>query len=113
MEPLTALIPQGGVAAVLLAVIVYLLRQNHQDRKQYRDDVARIETRAAADAKAAAEKHSAEMLEVNNQIAGLRKEVRDAMAETEEERRKRWHAEDAAASFRRRLEELGQRVEAP
>lgn len=108
MDPsaLTALIPQGGVAAILLAVIGILLRQNHQDRAQYRQDVARIEKRAADEAKTAAEHHSAEMTEVRKEIAGLREELRKSLDETEDERRKRWHAEDEAARYRRQVQAL-------
>lgn len=113
MEPLTALIPQGGVAAVLLAVIVYLLRQNHQDRKQYRDDVAAIEARGVIAAAAREEQHSKELGEVRTELAALRHRLEEQMRETEDERRRRWHAEDQAARYRRRLESIGEEVVEP
>lgn len=106
------LLPQGAIATVLVAIIGVLLRQNHQDRNQYRADVARIEARASADAKAAADNHSREMGEVREELRALRVELRASMDETEDERRKRWHAEDAAARYKRELEQvIGRTVE--
>lgn len=117
------MIPQAGVAGILLAVIGVLLRQNHQDRTQYRADVARIEARAAEDAQEARENaardaeqarktHSSEMAEVREELRKLRGELETQRKETDEERRKRWHAEDAAAQYRRELEQvIGRTVE--
>lgn len=84
----------GGVGLALLAVILYLLRQNYADRKQYQDHIAEVEKRTAdAIAEGKAESHA--------EISELRKEVRDLRAEVEQERRGRWKAEDEAAKYRR------------
>jgi hypothetical protein len=42
---LTALLPTGGVAAVLAAVIFYLLRANLADRRDYREAVRAAQER--------------------------------------------------------------------
>lgn len=115
MDPsLISLIPTGGVAGVLVVVIVYLLRQNHADRKQYRDDVARIEANHTAENALMHERHAAEVKDLHDQhatkldgmqheITGLRTQVRDALGELDQARRDRWHLEDVAAGYRRQL----------
>lgn len=45
MGGLEALLPTGGIAAALVAVILYLLRANTVDRKDYREAVALLERR--------------------------------------------------------------------
>jgi uncharacterized membrane protein YhiD involved in acid resistance len=105
------LLPTGGVATVLVIVIVYLLRQNHADRKQYRDDVAAIEARHAADKAKRDEEMKASNAAVQQELSGLRSQVKEALAELESERRKRWAAEDVAAEERRLREELQRRLD--
>lgn len=115
MDPsLISLIPTGGVAGVLVVVIVYLLRQNHADRKQYRDDVARIEanhtaeneklhTRHAEEIRGLHEQHAEKLDSMEGEIRGLRKQVKDALGELDQARRDRWHREDLIAGYRRQL----------
>lgn len=93
---LVSLIPAGSVGGTLVVVIVYLLRQNAVDRRHYRDDVAAIEARH----KTAIEKMEARHVAA---ISALEAKVTKALTELDEERRKRWHAEDAAARYRQRL----------
>lgn len=85
----------GGPAAALVLVILYLLRQNFADRRQYRDDVARLESR-----------HNVAIAEFKNEVAGLRQEIADVLASLEAERRAKWQAQDEAAHWRREAERL-------
>lgn len=104
---LTSLIPTGGIASVLVIVIVYLLRQNHADRVQYRGDVAASEARHVREVKALEERHVHEMQSVRDELVKLREDIGKSLTELEEERRKRWAAEDTATRYRRQLEEAG------
>ena len=105
MDPsLMTLLPTSGVAGVLVVVIVYLLRQNHIDRVQYRADVAAGDARHVAEVTALHLQHASDIEEVRKEIAAMRKVSEQALAETEEERRKRWAAEELAARYRRQLD---------
>lgn len=104
--PLWSLLPGGSIATVLVVVIVYLLRQNHADRGQYRADVARIEKRSVADITALHAQHAAEMDEVKAELVKLRESNESVIAELDLERHRRWTAEDAAAGYRRELQEI-------
>lgn len=88
------LLGTGGVAGVLVVVIIYLLRQNYADRRQYQVHIDEVETRTA-EAIARSEARS------DGEIAALRLEVRDLRAELESERNLRHLAEDAAAMYKR------------
>lgn len=87
----------GGVALALLAIIGYLLRQNHADRKQYQDHIAAVQ-KSTADAIAEAKKSAAE------ETARLGAKVDALSTLYEQERSKRWTAEDDAARYRRLYE---------
>lgn len=100
---LISLIPGGGIVSVLVIVIVYLMRQNHADRVQYRNDVARIEARSVQDIKNLHAQHAIEMTEVRDELVALRESNEKVIGELEKERRRRWAAEDAAAGYRREL----------
>lgn len=96
MDPLLSLLPAAGVFTPLAVVIIYLLRQNAQDRRHYRDDVAAIESRHKTDLEGMEERHIAA-------LAALDAKVNKALTELDDERRKRWAAEDKAAEYRQRL----------
>ena len=85
----------GGPAAALVLVILYLLRQNFADRRQYRDDVARLESR-----------HNVAIAEFKTEVTSLRAEIKGALDLLETERKARWNAEDEAAHWRREAELL-------
>lgn len=78
-----AVVGTGGIAGVLVVVIIYLMRQNHLDRRQYQLHIAEVEKSTAA-AIARSEAQATELLE-----------------QLERERRARWAAEDDAARYRR------------
>lgn len=109
MDPgLLSLLPTGGVASVLVVIIVYLLRQNNSDRRQYRDDVAAIEQRAANRADAREQQYRADLAEVKDALEAAKEaqeaataQVKVVLDELESERRQRFAAEDKAAQYRR------------
>lgn len=74
MDPLLTLLPAGSTFTVLGLVIVYLLRQDRENRKQAAEHFARIS-----------------------------KENAELRADVEAERDGRHEAEDEAAALRRRL----------
>lgn len=125
MDPATlGLLPQAGVAGVLVAVIIYLLRQNNADRKQaaedrraYREEILNVQTAHAAEnarlsenhtkeMKRQGETHSRQMEAVQAEIAGVRSETARTNKLYEDERRARWHAEDVASRAIRERDEL-------
>ena len=101
-----SLVPTGGVAAVLVVVIFYLLRQNHADRSQYREHITRTEAEHAEEIKAIESRHAEQMSYVRKELADLNAKVVATLGELEAERRRRWHAEDVAAEARRDLAAL-------
>jgi hypothetical protein len=118
---LLSVLPTGGVATVLVIVIVYLLRQNHADRRQYRDDVAAIDARHVAEQEKRDRDHAAEQEKrdrdhaasnkaVQEEMSKLREQVKEALGELDTERRRRWAAEDVAAEERRLRLELQARL---
>ena len=107
MDPsLVTLIPTGSIAGVLVMVIIYLLKQNHMDRKQYRDDVARIEDRASRDADARQDEYQSHMSDVRTELVALRLELKEVREELEAERNVRWKAQDDSAGYRRELDAI-------
>jgi uncharacterized protein YoxC len=107
---LMALVPGGSIAAVLVFVIGILLRQNHQDRSQYRDHITRTEAEHADEIRAIEARHAEQMARVENELVKLNEKVEAAnskveaaLADLETERHKRWAAEDVAAKARRDL----------
>lgn len=108
MDPsVLSIVPTGGVAAVLVAVIFYLLRQNHADRTQYRDHITRTEAEHAEEIKSIEKRHAEQMKRVEDELAKLNAKVTATLVELEDERRRRWHAEDVAAQARRDLAAMG------
>jgi hypothetical protein len=120
----------GGVFVTFASVVIYLLRRDAVIGRQYRDDVARIETRNAEAAKAAAEaaaaqekrhsdaiaaietrhaaaleasdrRHAAATAALETKITALEETNKKVLDELDEERRRRWRAEDTAADARR------------
>ncbi|SDZ59056.1 hypothetical protein SAMN05216215_11203 [Saccharopolyspora shandongensis] len=81
--PLAAVLPQAGIGGVLLFLLVVVMRHASTDRSDYRTELDRM--RAA---------YVAELTE-------LRERADELAAQLEDERRKRWKAEDSAARARR------------
>jgi hypothetical protein len=118
MDPnLVALFPQAGIYGVLVAVIVYLLRSNAGDRKQYTDalaamksqhalDITNLEKRYTEEMKRLEDRHHEDMNRVSQKLVDLEASNARVLNEYEEERKKRWVAENEAAKERRLRETL-------
>lgn len=100
---LMALLPGGSVAAVLVVIIGILLRQNNQDRAQYREHITLTEAEHADEIRTIEARHVAAQERVEKQIRELNEKVSSTLADLEAERLKRWRAEDVAAQARRDL----------
>lgn len=100
-----SLVPAGSTGLTLLAVVVYFMRQNHLDRKQYRDDVAAIEARHMVEITAMNARHTTEMQAVSEKLTKLEQSNARVLGELEAERKLRWAAEDDAAKYRRQAQE--------
>lgn len=88
MDAAIAVLPQAGVAGVLVLVIVYLLRANHADRTQY------SQLRASEE-----EEHDEDIKELREENKTLRREL-------ESERTLRRQAEEDRHNIRMELAEL-------
>lgn len=116
MDPLLNLLPAGGVFTVLAVVIVYLLRTNHQDRKQFSENVAAMDARHKEESKAREERHVAELAAFGQKVANLEASNERVLAALEAERSRRWAAEDSAEQFKRLSEQyllLAEKGKAP
>ena len=94
-----------GAGAIGIGVwfLVSVMRQGSGDRKQYREDIREVRRDYEKEKAEALLQHTKEEAELRGQIAELRRENAAFRSELEGERRARWHAEDAAAEYRRRL----------
>lgn len=88
---LTAVAPQAGLGGILLALLVVALRNASTERGDYRAALT-----------ATNERHAAELAEVHARLDRSEQRAAELVAELDEERRKRWHAEDVAAQQVRR-----------
>jgi hypothetical protein len=100
---LTSLAPSFGPAGVLLVVVIYLLRVNSQDRKQYRDDVADIQAQNLENVQNLNAEHARQLGRVEDSLKSLRESNQKVLQELEDERRRRFAAEEAAHLARQRL----------
>lgn len=105
MDPLS-LIPAGGVGTTLVVVIVYLMRQNYADRRQYQIHIDETEKRNASAIESVKASNAKENASNAKVIADLTAKVDVLTALYEESRLAKWAAEDEAAKYRR-LYELG------
>lgn len=97
MDP--QLLGTGGLGVTLLGVIIYLLRQNFADRRQYQNHIAEVQTSTAAAIASAKASHAKEIGDLTAKVDALTTLYEDT-------RRAKWAAEDEAAKYRR-LYELG------
>lgn len=79
-----------GSAGAIVVLLVYLIRSGGTDRTAYQQALA-----------AAEQRHADQMDRMRERVDGLEKRVQELTAALDEERRKRWHAEDVAAGVRR------------
>lgn len=103
MDPATlGILPQFGVGGALLAVIIYLLRQNHADRRQYRQEILDIQTAHGTEVTRLSQIHASQLEDVKSEIVKWKTAQEVTNALYEDERQKRREAEDDAAKWRRR-----------
>ncbi|MER7014571.1 hypothetical protein ABT324_24365 [Saccharopolyspora sp. NPDC000359] len=97
----TAAGPQAGVGGVLVVLLVWVMRNAASDRGDYRTALADAEQRHAAELARVNAARDDEVAELRDQIDELRARVDLLAAQLDDERRRRWEAEDAAAKARR------------
>lgn len=85
-----------GSAGAVVVLLVYVIRHGGADRQAYQ-----------AALQAAEERHAIEMARMRERVDGLERRVQELTEALDEERRKRWHAEDVAAGVRRATAEGG------
>lgn len=93
MDTLTVVLENlGGLgsAGAVVVLLVYVIRHGGSDRQAYQQALA-----------AAEQRHATEMDRMRERVDGLEKRVQELTNALDEERRKRWHAEDVAAGVRR------------
>ncbi|RKT85594.1 hypothetical protein SAMN05421805_1185 [Saccharopolyspora antimicrobica] len=93
--------PQAGVGGVLVALLVWVMRTAATDRGDYRTALADAEQRHAAELARVGAARDDEVAELRDQIDELRARVDQLATQLDDERRRRWAAEDAAANARR------------
>ncbi|MGW1680564.1 hypothetical protein [Saccharopolyspora sp. NPDC002376] len=94
--------PQLGGAGALLALLVYVMRNAASDRGDYRSALDAAESRHAAELTRIAEAHDAELRELRDDVAALRKQLDELHLALDVERSERRRAEDQAAELARR-----------
>lgn len=98
---LASVAPQAGIGGVLFAFLVYFMRHASSDRTDYRAALADAETRHAAELDRIQAAYAAELAELRERLDAQEAKTAELAGLLDEERRKRWHAEDAAAQARR------------
>ncbi|MGW1679399.1 hypothetical protein [Saccharopolyspora sp. NPDC002376] len=98
---LASVAPQAGIGGVLLAFLAYFMRHATTDRTDYRTALADAEARHATELERIRTAHDAEVAELRERLDAQEKRTDELAHKLDEERRARWHAEDAAATARR------------
>lgn len=89
--------PQLGIGGVLLALLVYVLRNASTDRGDYRSALADAARRHAEELTRIGQFHDAELAEMRADLTELRARVDQLNAVVDRERELRRQAEDKAA----------------
>lgn len=95
--------PQLGVAGILLALLALVLRRETQDRSDHRAQLTEIVNRHTSELTRINASHDAELVELRQEIAGLRAQLAEVNAKLDAERDRRRAIEDTAIirQFRR------------
>ncbi|GGM65282.1 hypothetical protein GCM10012275_39780 [Longimycelium tulufanense] len=93
--------PQLGVAGVLVALLAYVLRHASADRSDYRAALVAAEQRHATELDRMQQAHAAEIAELHARLDSQQKQIDELHRLLDDERRRRWRAEDVAARARR------------
>jgi len=84
-------------------LIIHIMRQSRDDRKDYATAIAAVREQNAKELKDLTERHDQQIQDLRNEVASLRTEVGELRLKLEAERQARWQAEDAAARYRRQI----------
>jgi Skp family chaperone for outer membrane proteins len=99
---LVAAAPQLGVAGVLLALLIFVVRNAASDRSDYRTALQAAQQRYADELTRINTDHDTELAELRADILELRQRIEELHTALDSERRRRWEAEDKAAEALRR-----------
>lgn len=104
MDFLTVLVSNAdrlGTGAVALFLLAYFARNAISDRKSYETSLSAAEQRHSEELQRVNEAHAQEMKAMRDRLDSMEGRLTELTRELDEERRKRWRAEDAAAEARR------------
>ncbi|MFI0469305.1 hypothetical protein ACH347_34970 [Saccharopolyspora sp. 5N102] len=93
---------QVGVGGMLFTLLVWFVKHAASDRGDYRSALDAAESRHAAELTRIAEAHDAELRELRDDVAALRKQLDELHLALDVERSERRRAEDQAAELARR-----------
>lgn len=102
LSALLAKLPELGIAGLALVLLFAAWRNATSDRGDYRDALKAAEERHAAEIARVNREHDAEVLELRDGGASLRKRIEELNTDVDIEREARRKAEDEAAEARRR-----------
>ena len=104
MDILPALItaaPQTALLGYLVFLLKHVMGQGTVDRTDYRADMDAAEKRHADEISRLREAHAADLAALRSEMTELRGRVVELTGALDDERRRRWRAEDVAAEARR------------
>lgn len=104
MDILPALItaaPQLGLVGYLIYLLKHITGTAQVDRGDYRDDLDAAEKRHAEEIGRLRQAHEADLAALRAELVDLRGRIVELTGQLDEERRRRWRAEDVAAAVRR------------
>jgi septal ring factor EnvC (AmiA/AmiB activator) len=93
--------PQLGVGGVVVALLVLVLRHAAADRTDYRAALVAAEQRHADELDRVRRQHDDEIAELHHRLDAQQTQLDELNRSLDEERRRRWRAEDIAARARR------------
>lgn len=102
LSALVSKLPELGIAGVALMLLLTSWRNSTADRGDYREALRAAEERHAAEIDRINREHDAEIAEIRDTKADLRKRIEDLNAALDLEREARRMAEDRASRVTRR-----------
>lgn len=93
--------PQTALLGYLVFLLKHVMGQGTVDRTDYRADMDAAEKRHAEEISRLREAHAADLAALRSELTDLRGRVVELTGELDDERRRRWRAEDVAAEARR------------
>ena len=93
--------PQLGVGGVVVALLVLVLRHAAADRTDYRVALVAAEQRHADEIDRVRRQHDDEIADLHRRLDAQQTQLDELTRALDDERRRRWRAEDIAARARR------------